>query len=74
MSQSEEKPVYKYDKGDYPKMEDMLSIDWDKEFSKHEENVQAKWDIFTMKIREALERDVRMNKEIPSTTKCKNTS
>ena len=23
------KTFYKYDKGDYPKMEDMLSIDWD---------------------------------------------
>ena len=35
------KTFYKYDKGDYPKMEDMLSIDWDAEFSKHEGDVQA---------------------------------
>ena len=50
------KTVYKYDKGHYPKMEDMLSIDWDAEFSKHEGDVQAQWDIFTIKIREAVER------------------
>ena len=50
------KTVYKYDKGDYPKMEDMLSIDWDAEFSKHEGDAQAQWDIFTIKIREAVER------------------
>ena len=47
--------VYKYDNGDYHKMEDMLSIDLDAEFSKHEVDVQAQWDIFTMKIREAVE-------------------
>ena len=50
------KTVYKYDKGDYPKLEDMLSIDWDEEFSKHEGDVQAQRDIFTIKIREAVER------------------
>ena len=37
-------------------MEDMLSIDWDAEFSKHEGDVQAQWDIFTIKIRETVER------------------
>ena len=37
-------------------MEDMLSIDWDAEFSKHEGHVQAQWDIFTIKIREPVER------------------
>ena len=36
-------------------MEDMLRIDWDAEFSKHEGDVEAQWDIFTIKIREALE-------------------
>ena len=72
------KTVYKYDKGDYPKMGDMLSIDWDVEFSKHKGDVQAQWDIFTMEIREAVERCIpkkvmseRTTKT--STTKCKNT-
>ena len=50
------KTFHKYDKGDYPKMEDMLSIDWDAEFLEHEGDVQAQWDIFTMKLREAVER------------------
>ena len=36
-------------------MEDMLRIDWDAEFSKHKGDVQAQWDIFTIKIREAVE-------------------
>ena len=33
----------------------MLRIDWDAEFSKHEGDVQAQWDIFTIKIREAVD-------------------
>ena len=50
------KTFFKYDKGDYTKIEDMLSIDWEAEFSKHEGDVQAQWDISTIKIREAVER------------------
>ena len=34
----------------------MLSIDWDAEFSKRKGDVQAQWDIFTIKIREVVER------------------
>ena len=37
-------------------MEDLLSIDWDSELSNHEGDVQTQWDIFTVKIREAVER------------------
>ena len=36
-------------------MENMVNIDWDAEFSKHEGDVQAQWDIFTIKIREAVD-------------------
>ena len=36
-------------------MEDILCIHWDVEFSKHEGDVQAHWDIFTMNIIEAVE-------------------
>ena len=36
-------------------MEDMLSIYCDAEFSKHEGDVQAQCDIFTMTIKEAVE-------------------
>ena len=73
------KTVYKYDKGDYPKKEDMLIIDWDAEFLEHEGDVQAQWDIFTMKLREAVERCVHKKvmserTKKPSTTKCKNKS
>ena len=35
------KTVYKYDKGDYTKMEDLLNIDWEAEFSNHQGDVQA---------------------------------
>ena len=34
---------------------DMLSIDWDVEFSNHERDVQVQRDIFTLKMREAEE-------------------
>ena len=34
-------------------MEDLLSIDWNAEFSNHEGYIQAQWDIFAFKIREA---------------------
>ena len=39
------KTVYKYNKGDYTKMEDLLNIDWEAEFSNHQGDVQAQWDI-----------------------------
>lgn len=50
------KTVYKYDKGDYTKMKDMLNIDWEEEFSNHQEDVQTQWDIFTSKLRYAEEK------------------
>ena len=49
------KTVYKYDKGDYTKMEDLLNIDWEAEFSNHQGDVQAQWDILMSKLREAEE-------------------
>ena len=61
------KTFYKYDKGDYAKMEDMLSIDCDAECSRHEGDVQAQWDIFTLQIREAVERCIP--KRVMSETK-----
>ena len=36
-------------------MGEILSIDWEAEFSNHEEDVQAQWDIFTLNRREAEE-------------------
>ena len=47
------KTVYKYDKGDYTKMEDLLNIDWEAEFSNHQGDVQAQWDILMSKLRQA---------------------
>ena len=49
------KTVYKYDKGDYTKMEDLLNIDWEAEFSNHQGDVQAQWDILMSKLRQAEE-------------------
>ena len=36
-------------------MEDILNIDWEAEFSNHQGDVQAQWDIFTSKFRDAEE-------------------
>ena len=36
-------------------MEDMLSVDCDAKYLEHEGDVQAQWDIFTVKLREAAE-------------------
>ena len=41
------KTVYRYNKGDYTKMEDILNIEWEEEFSNHQGDVQTQWDIFT---------------------------
>ena len=49
------KTVYKCDKGDYTKMEDLLNIDWEAEFSNHQGDVQAQWDILMSKLRQAEE-------------------
>ena len=56
-------------------MDDMLSIEWDAEFYRHEVDVQAQWDISTMKIRKEVERCIpkkvmsERTKTIFSTTK-----
>ena len=49
------KTVYKYDKGDYTKIEDILNIDWEAEFSNHQGDVQAQWGICMSKLRQAEE-------------------
>ena len=49
------KTVYIYDKRDYTKMDDILNISCEAEFSNHQGDVQAQWDIFTSKFRDAEE-------------------
>ena len=36
-------------------MEDLLNIDWEAEFSNHQGDVQAQWDILMSKLRQAEE-------------------
>ena len=64
------KTVYKYDKGDYTKMEDLLNIDWKAEFSNHQGDVQAQWDILMSKLRQAEEECIPKKRISQRARKC----
>ena len=57
-SENQKKTRYKYDKGDYSKLAELLNIDWDTQFSDCTNNVESQWckfkNIFDRSIEETI--------------------
>ena len=57
-SENQKKTRYKYEKGDYSKLAELLNIDWDTQFSDCTNNVEAQWcrfkNIFDRSIEETI--------------------
>ena len=51
-------------------MEDLLNIDWEAEFSNHQGDVQAQWDILMSKLRQAEEQCIPKKRISQRARKC----